>query len=294
MLSSDIDSPTPVMRSYEDLWVYIWKYAKAFKQWNKSLLSDIEKNILELLLGEEWLNCSEFVSFWNVVDVSHSYFMWMWDTDEQEKLLHYLLEEYMTHRYELYEQYQKSPFVLQVSRDIRSHKASGTLGLIKVSKMLDAMGYVESNHDSLEVFMQGEKKYITADQKGKKLFQKILEHYRIHFSWKNAKDNKMPDFLIRQWEHIYIVEHKHIKEWWGWQDKQINELISFIETSEIQTNIHFVAFLDGVYFNNWIYGAEQWTKIANQLHNIEENIIKNSQNYFLNTAGFSKLFSSSI
>jgi len=100
----------------------------------------------------------------------------------------------------------------------------------------------------------------------------------------------MPDFLIKHEADIFIVEHKHTKEGGGGQDKQINEVISLISFSENNPKIHYISFLDGIYFNlfaNTKYLSKG--KISNQLKNIKQNLNRNKQNYFVNTAGFKKL-----
>ena len=101
----------------------------------------------------------------------------------------------------------------------------------------------------------------------------------------------MPDFLIKDGDDIFIVEHKHMKEGGGGQDKQINEIISLIGFSENNVKIHYVSFLDGMYFN--LFTNEKHSKngkLSNQLRNIKANLTRNKQNYFVNTAGFKKLF----
>jgi len=101
----------------------------------------------------------------------------------------------------------------------------------------------------------------------------------------------MPDFLIKHKKDIFILEHKHMKEGGGGQDKQANEVISFIGFSEGSPNIHYISFLDGIYFN--LFANKKYLKkgkILNQLKNIKQNLKRNKQNYFVNTAGFKKLF----
>ena len=100
----------------------------------------------------------------------------------------------------------------------------------------------------------------------------------------------MPDFLIKNNDHIFIVEHRHMKESGGGQDKQINEVISFISFSESNVKIHYISFLDGIYFNLFInkkYFEED--EISHQLKNIKRSLNQNKQNYFVNTKGFDKL-----
>ncbi len=184
-----------------------------------------------------------------------------------------------------------TPTTLQVGKDAKAHKESGSLGLRKVSELLDKAGYKNLNTATLEdVISKYEKVYIEADKKGKKLFKNILRYYKIKFSWSKDKEQKMPDFLIKNGDGIFIVEHKHMKEGGGGQDKQINEIISFVSFSERDTNIHYISFLDGTYFNLFADDTHcKEGKISNQYKHIEKYLAKNKQNYFVNTEGFKKL-----
>ena len=97
----------------------------------------------------------------------------------------------------------------------------------------------------------------------------------------------MPDFLIKCKDKIFILEHKHMKEPGGGQDKQMNELISLIASKEINKKVGYVSFLDGRYFN--LFTKEKTLakgKVFNQLESIKKNLEKNSNNFFVNTAGF--------
>jgi len=169
---------------------------------------------------------------------------------------------------------------------------NGNLGIYKVSTILEKLGYKKSNDETLKNFVSKKNnKYIQADKKGKKLFKALLGHYKIKFLWSKKKEQKMPDFLIRHKKDIFILEHKHMKEGGGGQDKQANEVISFIGFSEGSPNIHYISFLDGIYFN--LFANKKYLKkgkILNQLKNIKQNLKRNKQNYFVNTAGFKKLF----
>jgi hypothetical protein len=97
----------------------------------------------------------------------------------------------------------------------------------------------------------------------------------------------MPDFLIRNRNEIFVLEHKHKKEGGGGQNDQINEIVQFIGFKEKNKNIHFISLLDGVYFNN--YSKKNLRgKIYTQKQAIVKNLNSNKGNYFVNTAGFIK------
>ncbi len=70
----------------------------------------------------------------------------------------------------------------------------------------------------------------------------------------------------------------------------MNEVISLISFKENNSKIHYIAFLDGIYFN--LFANKKYLnkgKILNQLKSIRQNLRQNNQNYFVNTAGFKKM-----
>lgn len=254
-----------------------------------SIRQAVEK-ILEIVQSKN-INYSEFVSFWPVVDISYSLFLKM-SFDEKRKFMRDVIEKYIKLRHNLYSSYGYSPTTLQVGKDAKAHKESGNLGIRKVSQILDEAGYLKSNRETLKNFVHlGNKRYIESDKKGKKLFKNLIQYYKIKFLWSENKEQKMPDFLIKNAGSIFIAEHKHMKEEGGGQDKQINEIINFISYQEDNKDIHYLSFLDGIYFNLFTDKKRlNGGKILSQLKNIKYNLSQNKQNYFVNTAGFQKIF----
>ncbi len=289
IISKDLKNPTDVMRKNLDLLESISAYKFAKKNKNQATAKKAIETILKIVKNKN-INYSEFVSFWPVVDISYSLFGKMSD-DEQAEIIKNIVEKYIELRHNLYSVYGYTPTTLQVGKDAKAHKESGSLGVYKVSKILDKAGFKKSNAETVENFIsRGDKRYVEADKKGKKLFKKLLGKYKIKFSWSKKKEQKMPDFLIRYKDEIFIVEHKHMKEGGGGQDKQINEVISLISFSESNPRIHYISFLDGIYFN--LFANKKYLnkgKILNQLTNIKHNLKHNKQNYFVNTAGFNKI-----
>ncbi len=289
IISGDSKNPTDLMRKNLDLLESISAYNFAKKNKNQTTTKKAIEKILEIVKNKN-INYSEFVSFWPVVDISYSLFNKM-SVEGQAEIIKNIVDKYIELRHDLYLSYGYTPTTLQVGKDAKAHKESGNLGIYKVSKILDKAGYKKANDETLENFIShGDKKYIEADKKGKKLFKNLLNSYKIKFSWSKNKEQKMPDFLIKHKDDIFIVEHKHMKEGGGGQDKQINEVISFIGFSENNPKIHYISFLDGIYFN--LFADKKYLnkgKILNQLENIKQNLKRNEQNYFVNTAGFKKL-----
>ncbi len=287
IISKDPQKPTVLMQQNVNLLESISAYSFAKKTKSSVTVRMALKKILKIIKSKN-INYSEFVSFWSVVDISYSIFCKM-TNKEQFRILKNITEKYVELRHNIYSTYGYTPTTLQASKDAKAHKESGSLGIYKVSKILNSHNFKKTNNESIKKFISGKKKYIESDKKGKKLFKDLLEYYKIDFKWSSKKENKMPDFLIRYKDDIYIVEHKHMKEGGGGQDKQINEIISFISHSENNKKIHYISFLDGIYFNLFANKILNKGKISNQLNNIKKNLKNNERNYFINTAGFKKL-----
>lgn len=289
LISLDPQNPTILMKQNADLLESISAYNFASKEKNKEITKKALQKILQITKGKN-INYSEFISFWPIVDISYSLFSKM-SEPEQMQIIKEITEKYIELRHGLYKTYGYTPTTLQVGKDAKAHKESGNLGINKVSKILEDNGFKNSDHETVDKFVStGDKKFIQSDKKGKKLFKKLLLHYKISFSWSSKKEEKMPDLLLKYKNHIYIIEHKHMKESGGGQDKQMNEVISLIGFGEKNKNFHYIAFLDGLYFN-LLANKKNLSKgkVYNQINSIKQNLKNNKQNYFVNTAGFKKL-----
>ncbi|MBI2041550.1 MAG: hypothetical protein HYT20_00840, partial [Candidatus Nealsonbacteria bacterium] len=127
------------------------------------------------------------------------------------------------------------------------------------------------------------------------------------FSNKNIKNNfgisigqrtqgKKLDIIIRKNKDIYFLEAKHLNTGGGEQNKQVLELIEIIKQRS-PVRCHFVSFLDGLHSNNILKFDSEIKNKANktkgemQYEDLKNTLIKNKNNYWVNTAGFIKLFS---
>ena len=96
--------------------------------------------------------------------------------------------------------------------------------------------------------------------------------------------DKEPDIVLKINDKSFIIEAKHIKESGGAQDKQIVELIEFIRYSEELENVHYVSFMDGIYFNNFSWAKKgDETKVNKQKRQLKSTL-------FVNTSGLLSLF----
>jgi len=91
---------------------------------------------------------------------------------------------------------------------------------------------------------------------------------------------------------IFIMEHKHMKESGGGQDKQMSEIINFISYKD--SGVYYVSFLDGVYFNVIADESIANGKAFEQRRSVIQNLTNNKQNYFVNTNGFIELMNSLV
>lgn len=289
IISANPKKPTDLMSRNVDLLEGISAYSFSLKNKNKTASKQALERILGIIKSKN-INYSEFVSFWSVIDISFSLFNKL-PKEQQIEILKRIIEKYIQMRHGLYSTYGYTPTTLQVGKDAKAHKESGSLGAEKVSSILESFGYENYDGENLAKFTSSKSKiYIQTDKKGKKLFRDLIVKNKMKFSWSESKEGKMPDLLFRNGRDIFIVEHKHMKEGGGGQDKQINEIISFIGYKEKNEKIHYISFLDGIYFNLFSMKLSlKTTKISTQIKNIRKNLKLNKQNYFVNTAGFKKL-----
>lgn len=124
------------------------------------------------------------------------------------------------------------------------------------------------------------------------------------FSIKNLKNkldidlnfgnqNKILDIFVKNNNQYFCIEAKHIKTFGGEQDKQIHELINIIKKQTNNKNIHYIAFLDGIYSNHLLTNKmlesnldTNKNKIIKQQYDIIEALKVNTENFWLNTNGF--------
>lgn len=118
----------------------------------------------------------------------------------------------------------------------------------------------------------------------------IKENLNIDYNFNNDK-NKSSDVLVKKGDEYYIIEAKHLKEWWGNQDKQFQELVNLIFYTESSKKVHYVWFLDWIYWNFLLKSDSEYKDIwKNRIELVLEKLSKNSNNYFINTYWLESLF----
>jgi hypothetical protein len=236
----------------------------------------IEKYFLELqkTLGE-YSNCSEFGCFINACD----------NIIEKVKteidLLKDITEKYLEKR--TLNDLVPAEWV-QAVWDGNSSRRKGKTGENKLIAILEAMGFKEVL--SWNDFFEND--YCVAE------FSKAfgLENVRknLNVKIKAKKQGKKLDLIIKIKDKIIICEAKHLNTSGGGQDKQIAELIEITSLKE-RPDVSYLAFVDGKY-SSIIFGetkSKRKKKITKQKDEINKFLIKNANNYWVNTAGFEAL-----
>ena len=288
VISETPQASNALMQANRDLLNLITAYAVAHTKHERRLCDGYIDDIARILTTAG-MNYSEFACFWPVCDITYSIFMKMEDAD-QRSLLRDLVEQYIELRHRMYGFHGYTATTLQVQADSFAHKHSGSLARIKIIDLLSKRRF-ERLQNSTHRFTRPVvgKKYILPDGGDKALFKRMLEETNIAFDWSRRHDGKLPDFVVFSKPYVFIIEHKHMKEGGGGQDKQIVELIDFVEQSESQRIVHYVAFLDGAMANTLLVTPRGDGKLSAQLKHIERALRSHPKNYFVNTAGFNAI-----
>jgi len=182
---------------------------------------------------------------------------------------------------------------VQALLDKGASRKKGPRGEKKLISILKNKGYVfvekisdfEKNSKSVAKFKkEGEFSVVRLEKKFGEVTSKDVQ-------------GKILDLLIKNKNEYYFLEAKHIHVSGGAQNKQILELINIIKKKPKRKNHHFVSFLDGRYFNILFENKkdikitkDRKNKISNQRTDIKKALKTNKNNYFINTAGFKRIF----
>ncbi len=245
--------------------------------------------IYKIISDTEKIQYTEFVAFWKTLDLSFSVFKKL---QNQKMILAELLKEYCFRRKRLYDNLGYSNITVQALYDSGASRKKGTSGVIKVIDLATENFNLEkrSHHFmTIEDIRTQKVGYFFPDSADEKLFKNFCKNFNIKYKFGDEHQGKLPDVVLKVKNHFFIIEAKHIKESGGAQDKQIDEIIKFIKYSENSTSIHYLSFLDGIYFNNFI-SAPKNSKVNKQKQEIERHLKNNPNNFFVNTSGIIHLF----
>ena len=249
---------------------------------------DILEEIFDMVVNVERIQYTEFVAFWKAMDLSYSVFESL-PISLRKSIFAEILKRYCRRRRKIYEKTGYSNMVVQALYDSSASRRTGVASIFKLVDLMEkTFGKIYHVKD-IHMLTTFPTAYFLPDKGDKLLFDKFLKRFRIRYRFGRSHQGKRPDVVLKVGEHFFIIEAKHIKESGGAQNKQITELIRFVSHSEENTSIHYLAFMDGIYFNRFIPVEGSSVKMVRQRKSIEKALRKNSRNFFVNTAGFKTL-----
>ncbi len=201
-------------------------------------------------------------------------------------ILEAFLQEYCQRRRRLYDRLGYSNVVVQALYDSGVSRKKGTAGISELIGLIqEILGEVPHVKDIVSL-IDSPLCYFLPDKGDKKLFIEFRRRFGIKYAFGEKHQGKTPDLVLKVAGHFFIVEAKHVKEAGGAQDKQVLEAIEFIRYSEERDDIHYVSFMDGLYFNKFVWCDEGNSKVGKQKRDIELYLKENGSNFFVNTSGF--------
>jgi len=253
------------------------------REMSENATSKILDEIYNIITSIDKIQYTEFIAFWKTLDISYSIFKKL---PNEKNILKELLEKYCERRRKLYDQLGYSNVIVQALYDSGVSRRKGISGIEKLIDLVQkTLGNIAHIKD-LNTFINTPVGYFLPDGRDEKLFKAFCNKSNLQYKFGVEHQGKLPDMVLKVNEYFFIIEAKHIKETGGAQDKQINEIIEFIRYSENLKNIHYLAFMDGIYFNSFIWAKSSSTKISTQRETIEKHLKENKNNFFVNTAGF--------
>ena len=257
---------------------------------SKEIADKILDEIYKTITSTDKLQYTEFVAFWKILDISLSVFLKL---PNKKAVLAELLKQYCLRRKKLYDRLGYSNITVQALYDSGASRKKGTAGIKKVIYLASEV----FNFKREDVYLKTMEEIKTSDigyllpDRDEELFRNFCSEYKIVYRFGEEHQGKVPDIVLKINNHFIIIEAKHIKESGGAQDKQIVELIEFIKYSENSEFIHYLSFMDGLYFNNFIcIQLEKNSRASKQKEDIEKYLKTNPKNFFVNTAGLKEIF----
>ena len=276
-----IVSDKELIQKIERLRELIISYCVMIEKDEKSA-SMVLDEIYEIIISIDKIQYTEFIAFWKALDMSYSVFKTL---PNQKFILKGLLQKYCERRRKLYDKLGYSNVTVQALYDSGASRKKGTSGIIKLIDLMQRTFDKIPHIKNLPTLMRVTLGYFLPDKGDKSLFKELCNKFKIEYKFGKDHQEKEPDMVLKLNDQFFIIEAKHIKESGGAQDKQIVETIEFIRYSEKDGNIHYLSFMDGVYFNNFIWVKNDNSKVGRQKKAIEKYLDENKNNFFVNTAG---------
>ncbi len=245
----------------------------------------VVREVREILDGTPHINFSAFTQFFLVYNVAYSTYRHL-DNPRKELFLRDMLRHYCEERHPIYLSHGYTNTILQVMSDNYSHKRNSKASIDKIQVLMEPYRFQKL---VAPPFPESGRVLFLPDKGDSNLFSAFRDCFSVLMRSAETEQGKLPDMVFGIDGEWFVVEMKNIKGSGGGQDKQLTEIINFIRYSEKNRHIHYLVFLDGDYSNRLF--ANQTPKIRRQHADILECMTYNPQNYFVNTAGFSKLLS---
>jgi len=256
---------------------------------DENVTSKILDKIYNIIVSIENIQYTEFVAFWKNLDLSYSVFKDFKNSPEPTNILRDILKKYCEKRFELYNSLGYSNITVQALYDAGASRKKGMAGINKLEDLIKSRFKDVIHAEDWNSLENANIAYFLPDSKDEKLFKEFCGIYNIQFEFGKTHQGKEPDMVLKVNQDFFIIEAKHINESGGAQDKQIVEVIDFIKNSESSNKIHYLSFMDGLYFNKFSQENITNNKINNQKRNIEEILENHENNFFVNTYGFKSL-----
>lgn len=257
---------------------------------NMSASDDVVEGLLKDImecLNYKNMNYSPFAQYFLVHNISYGIYLKLSES-RKKSFLFFMLRKYIQERHFIYKSHGYSNIVLQVLSDNYSHKRKGSIGVRKVEKQLRERNilHFEEMKNSFDDHAQATY-YLLPDKGDKAEFKRHLSRFCIDYNFGVSEQDKMPDVFLKIGDEFYIIEHKNMKENGGGQDKQIVEILSFINNEESNPHTHYITYLDGIFSNRLVENAT--SKNKRQYEYILQIFQKHPNNYFVNTKTFEML-----
>ena len=286
------DTPTELMIANDKIIDLITAYQVLKEKKDSINCKNLISDIVELLDNTDNINYSPLCNYFQVLGYSYSsYKSSKLNHQEKINIISQMVDLYIEHRHKIYKSHGYSPICLQINSDLSSSRRKGKTGIEKMIQILS--NYSDFNFAqsiSLSNFLNSDYAYILPDKGDKNVFNEFLKQFNVRFQFREQRDNKYPDMLLKINNDYFIIEHKLTNGGGGSQNAEINEIISFIGYSEedLSIKLHYVSCLAGDYISSW-NSNQTATKQNTQYNNIVKQLNSFNENYFVNGKGLGKM-----
>ncbi|MFW9874286.1 MAG: hypothetical protein ACFFG0_14365 [Candidatus Thorarchaeota archaeon] len=264
----------------------IVSYCVLLEKYEESALNKIFKEIYSLVMIIDKIQYHEFVTFWKVLDISYSQFCKL---PHKAQILKNILVSYCQRRRKLYDLIGYSNITIQALYDFgasRKKVVAGNKKIIDLKKDKFETAFHATNLSDLDNHPIA---YCEPDRKEKALFLRLCKKYNLSYEFGKKHQGKLFDIFLKIHNEFFLIEARHMKEGGDAQDKQVVEIFDFMGYNEAKPNIHYLTFMEGVYFNRYAGDINLETKTGKPKQSILDNLKIHKNNFFVNNAGFKSM-----